>query len=69
MKDLALDDYHGDGEGSGGAIKFCFGHGTERENKGTLDGVRMIEKFVTPNRMTQWSLTKGTKKRREGAIK
>ena len=69
MQELSVGDYYtgDDREKDEKAIQFFFNKDSGAARH--LDGVRMIKQFVQPNRMTQWSLTKKTKKIREGAIK
>ena len=68
MQELNINDYVAENADRNRQIlKFVF-----NQTKGitqTLDGVKMIENFVEPNKMTQWNLTKKKKKLREAAIK
>lgn len=69
MKELRLDDYYSqaDKDKDIAAIGAFFAK-NKNESK-CLDGVRMIDLFVKSNKMTQWQLSKKTKKIRENEVK
>ena len=67
MKVLRVEDYYSEADKQKD-IQAIGAFIDKRKGNKCLDGKKMIELFVKENKMTQWNLTKKTKKLREAQV-
>jgi len=68
MKQLQLEDYYSAEDKARDIEKISLFFKTIKTSDKTLDGAKMIDRFVKPNLMTQWHLPKHVKRSRAAVV-